>query len=184
MGDLFSRRAPICYTGSWITEYIIVAEHGLYTRRVVLLATLGRPTSSHVLDYKVAPPCDLKIRKNPHANITKNTTPFNQEIEQSTAKTKCAKNETKNFPNVLGRARTGLSLLDKQEMHRSICNDDKDPGDYGEANHIVPESKGVETEGAQDRGSRNFNVQAILVVDQGEEGDLVDNKGFKAIVED
>jgi hypothetical protein len=85
---------------------------------------------------------------------------------------------------VLGRARTGLSLLDKQEVHRSVCNDDKGPGDYSEANHVVPESKGVETEGTQDRGSRNLNVQAILVVNQGEEGDLVDNKGFKAIVED
>lgn len=85
---------------------------------------------------------------------------------------------------MLGRARTGLSLLDKQEMHRSVCDDDKRPGDYSETNRIVPESKRVETEGAQDRGSGNLNIQAILVVDQGEEGDLVNNKGFKAIVED
>lgn len=85
---------------------------------------------------------------------------------------------------MLGRARTGLSLLNKQDMHCSVCDDDKGPGDYSEANHIVPESKGVETEGAQDRGSRNLNVQAILVVNQGEEGDLVNNKGFKAVMED
>jgi hypothetical protein len=85
---------------------------------------------------------------------------------------------------MLGRGRADLSLLDKQEVHRSVCNDDKGPGNHGKANHIVPISKGVETEGTQDRGSRNFNVQAVLVVNQGEEGDLIDDKSFKAIVED
>jgi hypothetical protein len=68
-------------------------------------------------------------------------------------------------------------------MHRSVCNDDKGPRDHSEANHIVPISKGVESEGTQDRGSGNFNVQAVLVVNQREEGDLVNNKSFKAIVE-
>lgn len=77
-----------------------------------------------------------------------------------------------------------LSLLHKQEMHRSVCNDDKGPRNHSKANHIVPESKGVETECAQDRGSGNLNVQAILVVNQGEEGDLVNDEGFKAIMED
>lgn len=69
-------------------------------------------------------------------------------------------------------------------MHRSVCNNDKGPGNHSKANHIVPISKGVETEGTQDRGSGNFNVQAILVVNQGEEGDLVNNKSFEAIMED
>jgi hypothetical protein len=69
-------------------------------------------------------------------------------------------------------------------MHRSVCNDDKGPRKHSEANHIVPVSKGVETKGAQDRGSGNFNVQAILVVNQGQEGDLVNNKGLEAIMED
>jgi hypothetical protein len=69
-------------------------------------------------------------------------------------------------------------------MHRSVCNDDKGPRNHSEANNIVPISKSVETECTQDRGSGNFNVQAILVVDQGEEGDFVNNKSFEAIMED
>ena len=85
---------------------------------------------------------------------------------------------------MLGRARADLSLLDKQEVHRSVCNDDKGPRNHSEANHIVPESKRVEAECAQDRGSGDFDVQAILVVNQSQEGDLVDNQGFEAIMED
>lgn len=85
---------------------------------------------------------------------------------------------------MLGRIRASLSLLDKQEMHRAVCNDDKGPRNHSKADHIMPISKGVEAKCAQDGGSGNLDVKTIFVVNQGEEGDLVNNKSFEAIMED
>lgn len=68
-------------------------------------------------------------------------------------------------------------------MHRSVRNDDKCAGDHGETDNIVPIGKGIKAKCAQDRCARHFDIQAVLVVNQSEEGNLVDNQGFKAIVE-
>lgn len=85
---------------------------------------------------------------------------------------------------VICAVRTSLSLLDKQEMHRPVCNDDERSRNHGEANDIVPVRLRVEAEGTQDRSSGHFNVQPVLVVDQGEEGHLIDDEGLEAVVED
>lgn len=68
-------------------------------------------------------------------------------------------------------------------MHRCICNDDQSPRDHGKANHIEPVGLGIEAEGTQNGCTWHFNVQAVLVIDQSKEGDLVDNEGLKAVVE-
>lgn len=69
-------------------------------------------------------------------------------------------------------------------MHRCICNDNKGPGEHGQTRNIVPIGQSVESKGTQDRCTRYLDVETIFVIDQGEEGDLVDNEGFKSIVED
>lgn len=68
-------------------------------------------------------------------------------------------------------------------MHRSICNDDQSPRDYGKASDIEPVGLGIEAKSAQDGCARHLDVEAVLVIDQSEEGDLVDNEGFEAVVE-
>lgn len=85
---------------------------------------------------------------------------------------------------VISAVRTSLSLLNKQEMHRPVRNDDERSRNHGEANDIVPVRLRVEAEGTQDRSSGHFNVQPVLVVDQGEEGHLIDDEGLEAVVED
>lgn len=80
-----------------------------------------------------------------------------------------------------GRER--LSFLNKQEMHSSICDDDKGSGDDREANDVEPVSLGIKAKSAQDGCARNLNVEAVLMVDQSKEGDLVDNESLEAIVE-
>lgn len=50
-------------------------------------------------------------------------------------------------------------------MHRSVRNDYEGTGEDGEPNDILPQREGIESEGAQNGGSRNFDVQSVLVVD-------------------
>lgn len=75
------------------------------------------------------------------------------------------------------------SPLYQQNMHRSVRNDDESAGKDGEANYIGPEGKGVEAKGREDGGSRDFNVEAVFVVDEGEVFDFVDNQAFEAVME-
>lgn len=79
--------------------------------------------------------------------------------------------------------RTNLSFLNKQEMHRCICNDDQSPRDHSKPNDIEPVGLGIEAEGAQNGCTRHLDVEAVLVIDQSKEGDLVDNEGLEAVVE-
>ena len=69
-------------------------------------------------------------------------------------------------------------------MHRSVCNDNKGSRDHGKADNVVPISKGIEAKCTENRGARYFDVQAILVINQGEESDLVNDESFKPIMED
>lgn len=50
-------------------------------------------------------------------------------------------------------------------MHRSVRNDYEGTGEDGEPNDILPQGKDIEPEGAQDGGSRDFDIQSVLVVD-------------------
>lgn len=65
--------------------------------------------------------------------------------------------------------------LNKQNMHRSICNNDKRSRDNRQADDIAPESERVKPESAQDRRAGDFDVEAVFVVNQGEEGHFVDD---------
>lgn len=69
-------------------------------------------------------------------------------------------------------------------MHRDVCNDNKCPGNHSQTDHIAPEGLRVEPKGAQDRRPGDFDVQPILVVNQGEEGHLVHDQSLEAVVED
>lgn len=69
-------------------------------------------------------------------------------------------------------------------MHRQVCQDNEASGEDGKANDIAPQSKDVEAKGAEDRRARDFDVEAVLVIDQGQILDFVDDQGFKAVVED
>lgn len=52
-------------------------------------------------------------------------------------------------------------------MHRSISNDDESARKDGKANDICPQSAIIKTKSAEYRSTWYFDVQAILVVDQG-----------------
>lgn len=69
-------------------------------------------------------------------------------------------------------------------MHGSIGNHDESPGKDGQTHDIVPIGESVETKSAQNRSTGYLNIQAILVIDQCQESDLVDDKGLKTVVED
>ena len=58
-----------------------------------------------------------------------------------------------------------LPLLDQEDMHRCVRDHDEGTGEDGEPDDIFPQREHVESERAQDRGSRYFDVQAVLVVD-------------------
>lgn len=75
------------------------------------------------------------------------------------------------------------SLLDQQDMHRSVSDDDESAGKDGEANDICPECKCVEAKRREDGGSGDFNVKAVFMVDEGEVSDFVHNEGFESVVE-
>jgi hypothetical protein len=77
-----------------------------------------------------------------------------------------------------------LSLLNKQEMHRCVCNDDEGSRDHGQPGDVERVRLRVEAKSAQNRGTRYFNIQTVLVVDQGKEGDLVNDEGLEAVVKD
>lgn len=68
-------------------------------------------------------------------------------------------------------------------MHSCVCDDDKSSRDNREANDVEPVGLGIEAKGAQDGCARNLNVEAVLMVDQSKESDLVDNESLEAVVE-
>lgn len=79
---------------------------------------------------------------------------------------------------------TCLPLLHQEKVHCSIGNDDKDTGEDDQSNHISPQSKGVESKCAENRGARYFDIETVAVVDQREIRDLVHEQSFQRVVED
>lgn len=76
-----------------------------------------------------------------------------------------------------------LPLLYQQNMHRTIGNDDEHPRDHPQADDILPQSLRVEPECTEDGCSGDLDVQAVFVVDQGQERDFVDDQGLESVVE-
>ena len=71
-----------------------------------------------------------------------------------------------------------LPLLHQDQVHCSICNDDKDTGKDGQADHVSPQSKGIKPKCAEDRGSWHFDIETIAVVDKREVCHLVHEQCF------
>lgn len=69
-------------------------------------------------------------------------------------------------------------------MHRKICENNKGSAEHTKPNSIRPECKDVEAEGAKDSRTGDFNVQAVLMVDQAQIADLIDNESFEGEVKD
>lgn len=69
-------------------------------------------------------------------------------------------------------------------MHRSICDNDKHSRDHTKPNNVHPESLRVESKCAENRRSGDFDVQAVLLVNQCQESNFIDNECFEAVVKD
>ena len=69
-------------------------------------------------------------------------------------------------------------------MHSNIGQHDEHSGEYCKSNHVAPQRTNIDTKGTQDRCSRHFDVETVLVVDEGEIGDLIHAQSFKSIMED
>ena len=69
-------------------------------------------------------------------------------------------------------------------MHSQIGDQDESPGEDAETDDIFPQRQVVEAESTQDGRAGDFDVETVLVIDEGEEGDFVDDETFEAVVED
>ena len=69
-------------------------------------------------------------------------------------------------------------------MHSRIRQHHKRTGKHTQPNTILPQRLCVETKRAEDSGARDFNVEAVFVVDEGEVLDFVDDEAFEGVVED
>jgi len=80
--------------------------------------------------------------------------------------------------------RTGLSPFHKQEMQRSITQDQKSSAEDRKADDIVPQRQDVEAETRQNRRAGYFDIKAVLVINERQIPDLVDNKSLETVMED
>ena len=69
-------------------------------------------------------------------------------------------------------------------MNSRIPETQKHGTKHRQADGIALERQDVEAEGGQDGGARDFDVQAVLVVDEGLVAGLVDDEAFEGEVED
>lgn len=67
-------------------------------------------------------------------------------------------------------------------MHGGVRYYNEGSREYREAENIRPIRENVETKGAEDGSARDFNVEAVLMVNKGKIFDLVHDKGFKPVV--
>ena len=77
-----------------------------------------------------------------------------------------------------------LTFLHKQDMHRRVRDDDERCCEDTKSDDVRPQSTVVESKCAQDRGPRDFDIETVFVVDEGQILDFVDDQSFKAVVED
>lgn len=69
-------------------------------------------------------------------------------------------------------------------MHSKVAKCQEDTGEDGQTDNVVPHRKRIETEGAEYGCSRNFNVKAEFMINQGEIADFVDNECFESVMKD
>ena len=68
-------------------------------------------------------------------------------------------------------------------MHRQISNHNESSRENGESDDIRPQAAVIKSERAENGCARDFDIQAVFVVDQGEVLDFIDDETFKPIVE-
>lgn len=51
-------------------------------------------------------------------------------------------------------------------MHGCVGHDDGNTGDNAQTGYVIPQGEVVETKGTQDRRTRNFDVEAIFMINQ------------------
>ena len=54
--------------------------------------------------------------------------------------------------------RSSLSLLNEQEVHSSVGNDQEGPGNHSQANNVIPVRESVKAKGTENRCARHFDV--------------------------
>lgn len=69
-------------------------------------------------------------------------------------------------------------------MQRRISKHKEDSAKDREANCVVPQAQHVKPEARQNRTSRDFNVQAVFLVDERQVADFIDDQAFESEVED
>lgn len=75
------------------------------------------------------------------------------------------------------------SSLDKENMYSTISNDHEHGSKHGQTSDIRPQGLRVKAKAAEDGGPGNLNIQAVLVIGQGQILDLIDNKTLKPVME-
>lgn len=68
-------------------------------------------------------------------------------------------------------------------MHRTVRNDDKGTRYHSESDDIAPVGLCIKSKGTQDRCTRDFYIQTVLVINQSKESHFIDDQGLKAIME-
>lgn len=68
-------------------------------------------------------------------------------------------------------------------MHRTVRDDDKGARYHSESDDIAPVGLCIKSKGTQDRCTRDFNIQTVLVINQSEERHFIDDQGLEAIME-
>jgi hypothetical protein len=69
-------------------------------------------------------------------------------------------------------------------VHCSICQHNEGGAENCETNCVAPQRQRLEAKRAEDGGAWNFDVEAILVIDEAEIPDLVDDQAFETEMED
>jgi ketosteroid isomerase-like protein len=69
-------------------------------------------------------------------------------------------------------------------MHSSVSNHNESTRADGEPNDVWPQATVVESKSAEDGGAWYFDVEAVLMINQGEVLDFVDDEAFEAVMED
>ena len=69
-------------------------------------------------------------------------------------------------------------------MHRGVGNNDEGTGEDSKPDDVRPEGADVKAESTQYRCTGDFDVKAVLVIDQGKVRDLINNESLESIMED
>lgn len=75
-------------------------------------------------------------------------------------------------------------LLNQEKVYRHVPKDQENSAENAQTQSIVPQSQDIETETRQDSGAGDFDVEAVLLVDEGKVADFVDDETFETVVVD